>query len=115
MEKIHLRLQKFRMIGIVLILLILCIASVSAAENYTYFAKWGTSGPGDGQGIPSDVALDSSGNVYVPDLNGNRIQKFTSDGTFVTKWGVFGDANGQFKQPQGVAVDSQGMSTSPII
>jgi tripartite motif-containing protein 71 len=54
------------------------------------------------------VAVDSSGNVYVSDLHNNRIQKFTSDGTFITKWGTEGSGNGQFRYPWGVALDSSG-------
>ena len=43
---------------------------------------------------PKSVATDSAGNVYVadagepyPDDGGARVQKFSSDGTFVTQWG----------------------------
>ena len=36
---------------------------------------------------PSGIATDTSGNVYVADKGNNRIQKFTSNGTFITKWG----------------------------
>ena len=38
----------------------------------------------------------------------NRIQKFNSNGTFITKWGSNGTADGQFSNPHGVAVDSSG-------
>ena len=57
---------------------------------------------------PKGVAVDSSGYVYVTDDNNNRIQKFDSNGRFITKWGTEGHANGQFKNPKGVAVDSSG-------
>ena len=33
---------------------------------------------------PSGVAVDSAGNVYVAEMVKNRIQKFTSNGTFIT-------------------------------
>ena len=49
------------------------------------------SGPlstGDGQfQYPYDIAVDSSDDVYVADNFNNRIQKFDSDGDFITKWG----------------------------
>src|SRR5262249_7341486 len=37
-----------------------------------------------------------------------RIQKFTNDGTFITKWGSSGTGDGQFTDPYGVAVDGNG-------
>jgi tripartite motif-containing protein 71 len=69
----------------------------------------GTSGSADGQfNNPNGVATDSSGNVYVADVGNDRIQKFSSSGAFLTKWGSHGTGNGQFDMPQDVAVDSVG-------
>ena len=48
------------------------------------------------------------GNIFVVDSYNHRIQKFSSDGTFLTKWGTFGSGNGQFNYPGGVAVDAAG-------
>jgi DNA-binding beta-propeller fold protein YncE len=36
--------------------------------------------------VPSGVAVDSSGNVFVSDSGNDRIQKFTNTGTFIRKW-----------------------------
>src|SRR5208282_3664454 len=73
---------------------------------------WGAQGSGPGQFYnPWGVAVDSSGNVYVVDYGNNRVEKFTSSGTFVTQWGSYGSENsgpGQFNLPSGVAVDSSG-------
>ena len=44
---------------------------------------------------------------YVAD-NSSRIQKFNSNGSFITKWGSYGSADGQFRFPTNVAVDSSG-------
>lgn len=52
--------------------------------------------------------MDPSGNVYVTDTDNNRIQKFSSSGTFITKWGSYGTGDGQFDTPSGVAVDASG-------
>ncbi|MDO8727668.1 MAG: hypothetical protein Q7J35_16510 [Candidatus Methanoperedens sp.] len=42
-------------------------------------------------------------------VNGNnRIQKFSSDGTFLTQWGSAGTGVSQFSNPLGIAVDSSG-------
>jgi sugar lactone lactonase YvrE len=54
------------------------------------------------------VAVDRAGFVYVADAGNHRIQKFSADGTFVTKWGTQGQGNGQFESPSGVAVDAAG-------
>ncbi len=48
-------------------------------------AAWDNAGVfGSTLGYP---AVDSSGNVYVPDTSNQRIQKFDSSGNFVTTWG----------------------------
>jgi len=46
--------------------------------------------------------------VYVVDYWNNRIQKFTSDGTFITKWGSEGSDPGQFSRPRSIAIDLNG-------
>ena len=42
------------------------------------------------------------------DYGNNRIQKFTNNGTYITKWGTKGAGNGQFSGVVGIAVDSAG-------
>ncbi|NBV42812.1 hypothetical protein EBR96_08620, partial [bacterium] len=57
---------------------------------------------------PTDIAFDSSGNIYVVEYNGHRVQKFDSNGNYITKWGSLGSGNGQFNNPRCIAVDSAG-------
>ena len=74
-----------------------------------FVTAWGTGGSGNGQfAYPYRVATDAAGNVYVADSGNNRIQKFTSTGTYLTQWGTYGTGNGQFYYPWGVATDAAG-------
>ena len=57
---------------------------------------------------PRGVAFDSAGNVYIAESGNNRVQKFTSSGVFLSKWGSYGSGDGQFYGPWGVAFDSAG-------
>ena len=83
--------------------------STSGSESYVFVTKWGTYGSGDGHlDLPTCVAVDSSGNVYIGDTNNNRIQKFSSTGTLLEKWGSSGSGDGQFQHPEGITVDSLG-------
>ena len=52
--------------------------------------------------------MDNRDNVYVADRNNHRIQKFDSDGNFITKWGKEGIGDGEFYYPHDIAVDSSG-------
>jgi DNA-binding beta-propeller fold protein YncE len=44
--------------------------------------------------------------MYVSDTNNDRIQKFDSNGNFITTWGRYGTGNGQFFNPNGITVDT---------
>ena len=62
--------------------------------------SFGSNGSGDGQFmVPTGVAVDDSGNIYVSDRSLNRIQKFDSDGNYLDQWGSSGAGNGQFSMP----------------
>jgi len=70
--------------------------------------SWGGAGPLEGQfGAPKGLATDSQGNIYATDSQNHRIQKFDSEGRFITAWGSLGEAPGQFREPWGVAVDRE--------
>ena len=43
------------------------------------------------------------------DIGNNRIQKFTSSGSYITKWGTLGSGDGEFDGPIDVAVDGAGI------
>ncbi len=54
---------------------------------------------------PTNIAVDSEGNVYVADTFNMRVQVFNADGEFVTMWGKPGSSAGNFMRPKGIAVD----------
>ncbi|WP_371315763.1 hypothetical protein [Granulicella sp. L46] len=71
--------------------------------------------------MPSGVAVDSTGNVYIADTNNHRIRKVSS-GTITTLAGdgeeLYAGDNGPttsaaLDSPTGVAVDARATSTSP--
>jgi aldose sugar dehydrogenase len=69
----------------------------------------GSVGSGDGQfRHPHGLATDSIGNIYVTVRDNTEVQKFTKNGTFITKWGSNGTADGQFRDPHGIDIDSSG-------
>lgn len=81
----------------------------AAAPGYHLDFEWGSEGSGDGQfNNPQAIDLDSAGNVYVADKDNQRVQKFSPDGTFITKWGSYGGGPGQFYNAGALAVGPDG-------
>ena len=50
------------------------------------------------------VPEDWEAHLYVADMGNHRVQYFTQEGIFVDKFGIYGDLDSQFKQPQDVGV-----------
>ncbi len=75
-------------------------------QSYHLVREWGLHGTGDGEfGTAEDITVGLD-KVYVS--GDDRIQKFDSNGTFITKWGSTGVGDGEFSFPQGIATDSSG-------
>jgi len=72
-------------------------SAIGDAPPGTFYEPWGI-----------DVGPD--GSVYVADTWNHRIQKFTSDGQFITQWGFFGqgESGDAFWGPRDVVVDDNG-------
>src|SRR4029077_8905321 len=85
------------------------LAAATAPTTPTYVLQWGLGGTLPGQfDLPSGIATDAAGNVYVADVNNHRMQKFDALGNLILLWGSPGSAPGLFNGPFGVAVDASG-------
>ena len=79
-----------------------------SSYSYYYVSQFGTRGSGDCQFEgPMGIAVDPSGYIYVSDWWNSNIQKFDSNGKFITKWGG-GGPKSPIQTPQGIAFDSSG-------
>jgi sugar lactone lactonase YvrE len=58
--------------------------------------------------MPSDLAADSQGNVYILDSGNHRIQKFDPNGNFLASFGRQGQGPGDFQYPQSIDLDPGG-------
>jgi len=70
-------------------------------------SAWGGHGSDDSAfDSPTDITIDSDGNVYITDTDNDRVQKFNSIGdTLLDKWGSSGTGPGQFNSPTGIGKD----------
>ncbi len=84
------------------------------ADKLTLIRKMGTAGKKHtlteaGQfAVPTNVAVDADGYLYVSDTYNNRIEVFDADGNFIRAWGKSGDRPGTFSRPKGIAIDADG-------
>ena len=86
------------------------------AVEYSQVMSFGTYGTGTSTSTtvyfntPFDIAVDSSGYIYVLDSGNNRVQKFDSTGKYVSKFGTYGTGTSTattvyFNEPSGIAVN----------
>jgi DNA-binding beta-propeller fold protein YncE len=69
----------------------------------TFVGEWG---PYDSGTVitPTDIALDSAGNVYAVDSSNNRVVEFDGDGKYIRWWDGSATSDGQFINPSGIAI-----------
>lgn len=85
------------------------VQKLSAAEAFVFQVGRSDEASGSANGelsSPNDVVLDSEGNIFVTDTGNNRVQKFNSSGTYVSKFGSTGTGDNQLSTPYGIAVDA---------
>jgi hypothetical protein len=86
-----------------------------------FLLSFGSEGHDDGQFLVMEhMATDKFDNIYVNDPQGEeeqrergeggipRVQKFDTNGNFIAKWGSYGTGDGQFIDPEHLAIDSEG-------
>jgi len=90
------------------------VVDVFDADSFKLLRKIGVAGkkhtltdPGTFS-LPTNVAVDDDGNVYVTDTLNARVEIFDADGTFLSQFGKRGDGAWQFDRPKGIAVDCDG-------
>ncbi|CAN2041123.1 tripartite motif-containing protein 71 [Candidatus Magnetomoraceae bacterium gMMP-15] len=98
----------FHTIVIFCCILALAVSAAWSEENYTFERFWPTIQQPWYFDSPQDVAVDDQGFVYLTDIKKHLVQKFTSDGKFVSSWGKLGNGDGEFFQPSGIAADNNG-------
>ena len=75
----------------------------------TLLFEFGSLGSGDGEfTFPRGITTNSTGYIFVADVNNNRIQVFDPSGNFQLEFGSFGSGDGQFSFPIGIAVNNSG-------
>jgi DNA-binding beta-propeller fold protein YncE len=86
---------------------------VEYADDGTYLGEVGGLGTANGQfNAPYDVAVDQAGNLYVIDLNNQRVQRFNADTLgFSDSWGSPGSGSGQFEFPRALGSAADGSGT----
>ena len=90
------------------------VVAVFDADSFKLLRRIGTPGkkhtltePGTFS-LPSNVAVDKEGNVYVTDTFNDRVEIFDADGNFSSTFGSAGDGPGHFQRPKGIAIDPDG-------
>jgi YD repeat-containing protein len=74
--------------------------------GFLHSANFGASGSADGQmNTPADVAVSDQGDLWILDRGNSRVQRFGTDGQFVSK---FGSGEGQLSSPTAIALDGAG-------
>jgi Tol biopolymer transport system component len=91
------------------VMVLLMFSNGVAYATFITAGTFGNSGSGNGQfgpAAPIGIAIDkSTGDIYLSDLLDNRVEKFDSQGAYLSQFGSGGSGSGEFLDPVGVAVE----------
>jgi len=101
--------------------------TIKLDHNFHFIKDWGSLGSGEGEfNHPHGIAVDSSGHVYVNEALNARIQKFDSNGNYLTQVGsgpcripddikqdpvrmaLYNRCDGKLDQPEHANINSKG-------
>ncbi len=79
-------------------------------QTCTSSCKAGIAGYGSGQfSHPQGIAINqNNGDIYVAEVEGDRVQELSSTGAYITSFGGYGSEKGKLSNPHGLAIDSSG-------
>ena len=82
--------------------------STSLDKGFTFVSMWGSFGKGNGRFDGQNDVDPFNGRVYVADYANHRIQVFDTKGNYITKWGTYGEENGQIHKASALTVVPSG-------
>ncbi|MDW0136924.1 MAG: 6-bladed beta-propeller [Nitrososphaeraceae archaeon] len=82
--------------------------STSLDKGFTFVNMWGSFGKGNGRFDGQNDVDPFNGRVYVADYANHRIQVFDTKGNYMTKWGTYGEENGQIHKASALSVVPSG-------
>jgi len=86
-----------------------CKIRVFDKKTLKFLYEFGEKGSGPGQfALPTNIAVDAEGHLYVSDTINGRVQKVDDRGKHLFTYGRLGDMPGEFARPKGLAVDREG-------
>jgi len=99
---------KYCRVFAVLLLILVLVQGVQAAETYKYVTQWGSLGTDNLQfDYPEGVAVDYR-EISTCGHGKYRIQKLDDGGNYLTQWGSSGKGDEQFNWPKLAATDTSG-------
>ena len=82
--------------------------STSLDKGFTFVNMWGSFGKGNGRFDGQNDVDPFNGRVYVADYANHRIQVFDTKGNYITKWGTYGEEDGQIHKASALSVVPSG-------